>query len=129
MRLAMRIRVARQHARLSQAELAERLGVSRGAVANWESVEDAHPVASRLVKLAVLTNVSIEWLATGRGPMICQADPHEVPAVDGEFVYDPGERRLLDAFRSNPAHLRQLILQLAESHGCATRRSPVVRRA
>ena len=129
MRLAMRIRVARQHARLSQAELAERLGVSRGAVANWESVEDAHPVASRLVKLAVLTNVSIEWLATGRGPMTSQSDPHEVPAVDGEFVYDPAERRLLDAFRSNPGHLRQLILQLAESHGTATRRSPVARRA
>jgi transcriptional regulator with XRE-family HTH domain len=74
MKLAMRIRVARRYAKLSQVELAKKLGISRGAVANWESANDAHPAASRMVKLAVLTGVSVEWLVTGRGRMIHESD-------------------------------------------------------
>ncbi|HET6782741.1 MAG TPA: helix-turn-helix transcriptional regulator [Pseudoxanthomonas sp.] len=122
MKLAMRIRVARQYAKLSQAELAEKLGISRGAVANWESANDAHPATSRMVKLAVLTGVSSEWLVTGRGRMTHESGGEEVPAVDGEFVHDIAERQLLDAFRRSPARAKSLILQMAESHAPTARK-------
>ena len=122
MKLAMRIRVARRYAKLSQVELAKKLGISRGAVANWESANDAHPAASRMVKLAVLTGVSVEWLVTGRGRMIHESDREEVPAVDGEFVHDVTERRLLDGFRRSSARAKLLILQMAESHAPTARK-------
>lgn len=122
MKLAIRIRVARQYAKLSQAELAEKLGISRGAVANWESANDAHPATSRMVELAVLTGVSVEWLVTGRGRMTHESGGEEVPAVVGEFVHDVAERRLLDAFRRSPARAKSLILQMAESHAPTARK-------
>lgn len=122
MKLAMRIRVARQYAKLSQAELAQKLGISRGAVANWESANDAHPATSRMVKLAVLTGVSVEWLVTGRGRMTHESGGEEVPAVDGELVHDISERRLLEAFRRSPARVKSLILQMAESHAPMARK-------
>ena len=121
MKLAMRIRVARQYAKLSQMELAEKLGISRGAVANWESANDAHPATSRMVKLAVLTGISVEWLVTGRGRMTYESGREEVPAMDGEFVHDVAERRLLDAFRRSSARVKSLILQMAESHASSAR--------
>jgi transcriptional regulator with XRE-family HTH domain len=123
MKLAIRIRVARQYAKLSQAELAEKLGISRGTVANWESANDAHPATSRMVKLAVLTGVSFEWLVTGRGRMAYEPDQEEVPAVDGDLVYDVTERRLLNAFRRSSARAKSLVLQMTESHALKARRS------
>jgi phage repressor protein C with HTH and peptisase S24 domain len=50
---------------LSQAGLAEKLGVTRGAVGNWElggTVE-----TENLFKLSSLANVQLEWLAKGVG--------------------------------------------------------------
>lgn len=116
MKLSMRIRVARQYAKLSQSELALELGISRGAVANWESADGALPATTRLEKLALVTHVSYEWLATGRGRMTNLPTETEVPAVDADMVWDPAERRLLRAFRENPAQIKVLVLQMAESH-------------
>ncbi|MGX5731403.1 helix-turn-helix transcriptional regulator [Pseudoxanthomonas beigongshangi] len=67
MDMATRVRVARQRAGMTQSQLAERIGVSRGAVANWEVSQRPKPSASNLVEVATTTEVSVEWLATGRG--------------------------------------------------------------
>ncbi len=67
MDMATRVRVARQRAGMTQSQLAERIGVSRGAVANWEVSERPRPSASNLMEVATMTEVSVEWLATGRG--------------------------------------------------------------
>jgi transcriptional regulator with XRE-family HTH domain len=53
-----RVRQARCHAKLTQQELAARVGVHRSAVAQWEREFGSHPTA-----------VHFEWLATGRGRM------------------------------------------------------------
>jgi len=59
-----RIRHARKEAGLNQAGLAERVGVSQPAVANWESgVHD--PRRLMLAKIADALNVSTDWLARG----------------------------------------------------------------
>ena len=99
MKLSMRVRKARHQAGLSQQVLAERMGVTRGAVANWESAV-AVPAARRLARIANVTGVSYEWLATGRGAMLPELgfeDP-KTPAIDADFVDDPVERQLLDTF-------------------------------
>lgn len=99
MKLSMRIRIARQRARMSQEALALNLGVTRSAVANWESVEGVLPATGRLARLAELTSVSFEWLATGRGALDAGASANDTPAVDAEMVYDELERQMLSAFR------------------------------
>ncbi len=59
-----RIRSARKTIGLNQAALAERVGVSQPAVANWESgVHDPRRLV--IIKLADALGVTPEWLASG----------------------------------------------------------------
>ncbi len=114
MKLSTRIRTSRVRAGLSQAELAETLGVSRSAVGNWESARGGvHPSSERLAELALATGVSYEWLATGRGTPMTPSDG--IPAADAEFVDDLVERRLLQGFRACAEPLKQAILVLVEA--------------
>ncbi|CAN7422415.1 helix-turn-helix domain-containing protein [Pseudoxanthomonas sp. LjRoot143] len=123
MKLSMRIRIARQRARLSQEALALHLGVTRSAVANWECADGVVPASARLVKLAELTHVNIEWLATGRGVINHADNEQEAPAVEGELVYDELERRLLAAFRRMTTTARlQVVLQYESMDAATTRR-------
>lgn len=50
----------------SQEELAERLGVTRGAVGNWE--QDRGIDKRYLLRLANLGNTTVEWIESGLGP-------------------------------------------------------------
>ena len=51
----------RKRKKWSQSELAERLGVTQGAVSQWE-LEDAYPSFEKLFDLARALDVSIEKL-------------------------------------------------------------------
>jgi transcriptional regulator with XRE-family HTH domain len=64
--LAERITEARAAAGLSQGGLAKRVGVTRGAVGQWET-GTTEPNDSNLRRIAIETGSSYEWLATGRG--------------------------------------------------------------
>jgi transcriptional regulator with XRE-family HTH domain len=61
-----RITFARKRMGLSQSQLAASLGVSRGACGQWEQGVSL-PSVSHMAELARITEVSFEWLATGRG--------------------------------------------------------------
>ena len=81
---ANRIRQARRHASLSQQQLATQVGVHRSAVAQWEQPGGSHPTVENLARLAAVTAVQFEWLATGRGRMKYLSDlipGDEVPAA------------------------------------------------
>lgn len=65
--MATRIRMARLRAGITQNELADRIGVTRSAVANWEISTRPKPNVTNLAAIASATGVSLEWLATGRG--------------------------------------------------------------
>lgn len=114
MKLNARIRFARRRAKLTQAELATLLTVGRSAVANWECTNDTSPSTQRLAAVAAVTQVSFEWLATGRGqPSFDELD--SIPAVDALLVDDPAERQLVEAYRSCSAPVRQVLFQFIES--------------
>lgn len=117
MKLFMRIRVARHNTGLSQDALAKEIGVTRGAVANWECTDGVIPAAGRLGKIAKVTGVSYEWLATGRGQVRLNLDPCNPAnlATDADLMNDPVERRLLAAFRATPARSQKIILEMIES--------------
>jgi len=93
------------------------LGVTRSAVANWEGADNILPASTRLAKLAKLTDVNYEWLATGRGAIGYVGINSETPATDGDEVHDEFERRLLGAFRRMrpAARLRSLLRLEAEA--------------
>ncbi|GAB6196898.1 helix-turn-helix domain-containing protein [Lysobacter xanthus] len=115
-----RIRLARRYANLSQAALAEAVGVQRSAVSHWEAVQGKSPSMANLRRVATVTAVQFEWLATGRGRMGMSADDalDGVAAVDAAMVDEPLELRMLAAFRRLPprsqAPLVELMEQMAE---------------
>lgn len=117
MRPAARIRTARRRAGLTQKELASQLGVSRGAVANWESANGVLPATERLQHMAEITGIAWEWLATGRGVVHYQHSLDDIPAADVEIVEDPMELRLLRAFRGSPLRGHRQILEYVEARG------------
>lgn len=121
MRLAGRIRVARKHAGMSQQDLAAQLGVSRGAVANWESAGSVLPATERLQRIAQVTGTTFEWLATGRGASRYQPSLDDIPAAKMEIVEDPLELRLLRAFRATPQRQHAVIVTSVEARDPSAR--------
>ena len=114
LKLNVRIRTARLRAGMTQSQMAGHLGVSRTAVVNWESVTNrARPSGERLETISRVTGVAWEWLATGRGQSTLSAD--SILAVDAEWVEDPIERRLLEAFRCRDSQFQQAVLTLLEA--------------
>lgn len=86
--------------------LANRYAVSRETARKWLTGL-ALPELPRIIELAGDFDVSLEWLATGRGP---------IPVGVGETsaVYrrlSDSEIRLLDAFRKLPESRRQSLLK------------------
>jgi len=113
--LTLRIRVARQLARRSQAELAQALGIGRSAVANWECGR-AHPSTARLTRLARATGVTFEWLATGQGAM----KPESASKANAAGALSHEEDVLLQSFRAASQKRQQQILYVAMSLSATT---------
>ena len=97
-----RIAFARKRMGPSQAQLASALGVSRGACGQWEQGVST-PSVAHLIELAKVTEVSFEWLATGRGPM----ETGEV-VVEGKSTR--GERGVAVAGRPLTGDLREIVI-------------------
>lgn len=68
MSIGERISDLRKQKKLSQADLAEALEVSRQAVSKWES-DLSSPDTMRLIQLAEVLDTEVEYLATGRRSM------------------------------------------------------------
>lgn len=67
MTIHARIRRLRQSRNLSQAELARRVGVTRGAVSQWEKKDGIEPSSKNIEKLAITFNAAVEWIQFGKG--------------------------------------------------------------
>lgn len=111
-----RIRLARRHAGLSQSALAAAVGVQRSAVSHWEAIEGKSPSMANLRRVATVTGVQFEWLATGRGRMALSPEDalDTVAAADATLVDDAFEMRLLAAFRTLPARSHAPLVELME---------------
>ncbi|MGH8086031.1 MAG: helix-turn-helix transcriptional regulator [Lysobacter sp.] len=95
-----RIRQIRMFEKLSQADLAAMVGVSRSAVALWERVDGNCPSVEHLARVAVATKVYFEWLATGRGDIRPSDSAALTMAVHGrDFAQDEVEDRVLASLR------------------------------
>lgn len=110
-RLADRIRIARHAANLSQAALAARVGVTPGAVAQWESPDGTKPGIERLETIATATGAVFDWLAIGRGDARRRKGAADsAPAVTlDSFARDFTEEVLLQRFRRLSPQARGLL--------------------
>lgn len=113
-----RIRHARQMSGFSQSAIAEKIGIQRSAVAQWERVNGSRPTVENLSKLATLTAVRFEWLATGRGPRTLSDTETNSLEQEVQTMYLAGsdlEVRILQALRKLTLHEANAITELAES--------------
>ena len=61
-----RLATAREEAGLTARQLADRIGVRKSVLEDWES-DAKEPRANRLQMLSGMLNVSLSWLMTGKG--------------------------------------------------------------
>jgi transcriptional regulator with XRE-family HTH domain len=108
--LPTRIRKARSQAKLSQAELARRIGVKRSAVTQWEHPSGTTPSVEHLIQIAIHTGSRFEWLATERGPS-GGFDAEPAVVVD-DYARDEHESLMLMHIRCMSATRRKLALEI-----------------
>jgi len=113
--LTQRIRLSRRHGGLSQATLADLVGVHRSAVSHWESNKPKKPNMGHLLAIAVACGVQFEWLATGRGSMLL-SDQQQDAGSDTRMVLveDEQEVELLRAYRETSPQSRMVLVELAQ---------------
>lgn len=114
-KLYQRVREARKRVGLSQERLAGEIGVSRGAVAQWEMVEGTAPSVENLIALARCSGLAFEYLATGRGAKI-HGQPI-LPSQEDQALYQllaPHQKRLLAAFEALTPKQRTGLLDLID---------------
>jgi transcriptional regulator with XRE-family HTH domain len=97
-----RIRELRKSLKISQAELAKKIGVSSGNVGDWERGR-AKPGVDALINLSKFFNKSIDWLITGEEPK-CSYDeyPDEIVLKKQDIKILPlsdTERDIVKKFR------------------------------
>lgn len=73
--IGVRLRHARKTKGLTQVQLAKASGVKQATISEVETGESKSPVGTNLVRLALALQVSPEWLATGKGPMVSTDPP------------------------------------------------------
>lgn len=108
--LSERIRHARVRAGLTKTELARRVGVCASAVVQWECPTGTVPNASNLARIAQVTDIAFEWLATGRGVHRVKSDD-SAPALElTAIAVTLFEERLLQLARQLPSHCQDPLL-------------------
>lgn len=101
-KLGERLRIARQHAGLTQEELSQKSGVTQAAISKIELCRNKTDNTAFGVQLAVACGVRAEWLVLESGPML---DAH----------LPPDEEALLGKYRGADAQGKTAIQRVAES--------------
>ena len=93
--------------------MALRMFVTQPSVADWESGRKS-PHTKNLIRLAVLLEVSFEWLTTGRGEMHT-ATSHTAREPAPDDWMQPEERHLLSEYGRLKPKQRTALLALLEA--------------
>lgn len=122
--LKERIKNARAHARLTQAELAKKVGVSQPVISQLEKGENLQSV--HLVKIASICGVSAAWLAEGGGEMLSGGAAEAVVAMPGETSADIVRKMIEKNGKGLSAETRQKIISAVESGSDETAKKSTV---
>lgn len=89
--LGDRLRKARKLARLSQDQMAEKMGVSRPTISSWETGK-TQPKVSQAERWGEETHAPFEWFANARSESVYGAS--SLFLDDGQPAFDFGEHQL-----------------------------------
>lgn len=114
-----RVKDARTSLGLTQQQLADRVGVSRGAVSLWESGEIREIGAEHLMELARALRTSAEWLMYNgdKPPAVEPAPPGTMDPdlADAWALLTPSQRRaLIDQAKATAEHNREILGHLKD---------------
>jgi len=113
--ISERVRMAREQANFSCAELARQVGVRPSAAVQWEAEHGTTPTVESMSRIATITQVAFEWLATGRGIKDAGLRSDTTPAVAmSDYAQNIYEERLLRIGRKVPPRLRESMLKFFE---------------
>jgi len=98
---------------VSQAELARRVGVTRSAVTQWEHPAGATPSVEHLIRIALETGVSFEWLSTGCGHARAAVEPASAVIVE-DYAHSEHESQALMQLRRMSVGKRQIALEMLD---------------
>lgn len=113
--LRERIRQARDVLGMTRTELARHVGVGTSAAVQWEQPHGTSPSVANLIAIAHATDVSFEWLATGRGLARVKEDG-EVSAIHKDcMALDLYEEQILILSRKVPRSQRAPLLSYLQA--------------
>lgn len=105
-----RIKKVRRELDLTQQEFADRLGVKRGTVANYE-VGRNEPVDSIISLICREFHVNENWLRYGDGEMFSSDPEDELQALTEKYGLTAADRILIEKFVNLKAESREAVLQ------------------
>jgi len=109
--LGSRLKKSRENSRLTQVEVAKKLGISNGTLSGYER-DYRDPDTEILRKLAELYHVDIDWLLTGREVnKTLLKEPSAAYSVN--IMNDENTRKIAEAYFNMPPHKRKLFDDLA----------------
>lgn len=100
-----RLKAVRKTVGLTQQEFADRLGIKRGAVANYEIGRNA-PIDAVISLICREFGVDEHWLRTGEGEMFVKAPTDIVSEVAEKLGLNDFEQLILNAYVKLPKQLR-----------------------
>jgi len=109
--LSHRLRQARELLGINRSELARRIGVKPSSAIQWEHEDGTYPSTAHLIDIAVLANVSFDWLATGRG----WARQQQETLTSESVAFDLFEESLLKLAREIPVSAKAPLVALLKS--------------
>ncbi len=100
-----RLKAVRKAVGLTQQEFADRLGIKRGAVANYE-IGRNDPIDAVISLICREFGVNETWLRTGEGEMFTKAPTDIVSEVAEKLGLNEFEQLILNAYVKLPKQLR-----------------------
>lgn len=105
-----RIKKIRRELDLTQQEFADRLGIKRGTISNYELGRN-DPVDSVISLICREFNVSEEWLRDGTGDMFIADNPSELNALVMKYGLSDADQVLIEKYISLKPKSRDTIIQ------------------
>lgn len=104
-----RIRKLRRTLDLTQKGFADRLGITRGTITNYE-IGRNEPVASVISLICKEFNVSEKWLRTGEGEMFLPEPKGELEALAKRYDLTATDQFFIEKFVKLKPNLRKVIV-------------------
>jgi len=121
--IGTRIKAARRARGLSQGKLADKLGISRSAVSQWEA-GDTTPSSENVRQMALELDATLEWLSTGRGSPNFGKVSDSVVSPPPFSTDDPAMRTAVacEYMATQIYHIRQTLDRIAQAIDAANHR-------